>query len=352
MKFDSQGFAAMKVALSRRLVVKFFGASRPFRYLESEFTSSDVPVRGVEKIHQVQTKENWFPEVDQYISAPKYFRNRAVYKIQDASVDTATGYIYDSDDRLLGDFISWSVPTAIADRPAVPSKFKQIKEEGEALYLGTQGFYHWLIEDFPAYLIAKNNAPDAVTYVKKRSPSYVIDALNLLEAKHAELPVAAKIPTLVVASKCVALVPSRVDVDVLKEFGNSVGASNQGPQKLYISRRDSGRMPENELEIENMLAAGGFKIVQLSNHTLLEQISLFKNAKLIVGTHGAGLANLAWCDSSITKVIEIKLDSHPKCFEWLAKVSGMDYFKIETMSSMNWEVDLAALHRAIELLEE
>lgn len=347
MKFDAQGLAALKVAISRKLIVRFFGASRPFRYLEEDFSASSPSVFDVEQIGSIGEENGWFPEVDKYISAPKYFRKRFVFKIREAAVDTSTGYIYDSEKRLLGDFISWSVPVAVADRPALASKFKKVNIQDEALYLGPQGFYHWLIEDFPAYLIAKKTSPSAITFIKKRSPRYILDALQLLNAEFAELPVAAVLPTLIMASKSVALVPSQVDVGILREFGNSLETPDGGPEKIYISRRDSGRMPNNELEIETLLSDAGFQIVQLSEYSLLEQITLFKNASVIVGTHGAGLANLAWCDASTTRVIEIKQDNHPKCFEWLAIQAGLNYTKVENSFTDEWFVDLNYLAEVI-----
>lgn len=347
MKFDLQGIASVRIAISSMLLDKFFGSGRAFRYLENEILTSSSS-SSEELLHSFDEGDQWFPRPDFFLSAPKSFRGRALYRIQNAQVDSATGYIYDSHFKLLADFISWSVPAALADRPALPLRPVKVKNQEDSLFLGTQGFYHWLIEDFPAYLLAKKAIPDSKTYVKRRSPSFVKEALNLLQEDFSELPVSAVIPSLIAVSKGVALVPNEVDLNVLREFGNSLETSGIGPQKIYISRRDSGRMPENETEIEALLVSRGFELVQLTQYSLLEQITLFKNVRMVIGTHGAGLANLAWCDPKATKVIEIKLDRHPKCFEWLAEVAGMDYHKVEDQSVEKWKVEIPKLIKILD----
>jgi hypothetical protein len=56
------------------------------------------------------------------------------------------------------------------------------------------------------------------------------------------------------------------------------------------------------------------------------QIETFANAKLVIGIHGAGLANLLWCQQG-TKVIEIFNPSFaPWCYAILANQLGIDYY--------------------------
>ena len=59
-----------------------------------------------------------------------------------------------------------------------------------------------------------------------------------------------------------------------------------------------------------------------------KQIETFANAEIVIGVHGAGIANLLWCRPN-TKVIEI---FHPKfapwCYAILANQLNMDYYCI------------------------
>ena len=81
--------------------------------------------------------------------------------------------------------------------------------------------------------------------------------------------------------------------------------------KIYIDRSDSKsnvknfRKIINEKEIVNFLISKEFRIIKLSEFSFLEQVSIFNNAKYIIGLHGAGFANLVFCKKN-TNILEIK----------------------------------------------
>lgn len=83
-------------------------------------------------------------------------------------------------------------------------------------------------------------------------------------------------------------------------FRDTVGGRNT--RYLYINR--ATRRLKNELEVQRMLRGLGFEIVDLSDLSLDEQVSVFANAEIIVGFHGAGLSNLLYAGESV-KVFEI-----------------------------------------------
>ena len=63
----------------------------------------------------------------------------------------------------------------------------------------------------------------------------------------------------------------------------------------------------------------------LSNLDFKDQISIFNNAEIIVGPHGAGFANLVFCKNN-TKVIELKPDNHPnKVYERISSINKLNY---------------------------
>ena len=76
--------------------------------------------------------------------------------------------------------------------------------------------------------------------------------------------------------------------------------------KLLISRKDaaSGRNIENEDEIFSKLEPLGFKRIILSHYSFLDQVKIFNSAEIIISPHGAGLANLVFCNPN-TFVIEV-----------------------------------------------
>jgi capsular polysaccharide biosynthesis protein len=69
----------------------------------------------------------------------------------------------------------------------------------------------------------------------------------------------------------------------------------QGTRRLYISRRDFARRGVlNEAEVEACLANYGFETIMPEKLSHRDQVALFAQAKVIVGSHGAGLTNVLY----------------------------------------------------------
>ena len=78
-------------------------------------------------------------------------------------------------------------------------------------------------------------------------------------------------------------------------------------------------------EVNNMLVKHDFSIYSLEKMSFFDQVSLFKNAKSIIGAHGAGLANIIF--SSNANVLEIfgKTPDHYS-----------EYFRLSNMLKLNY----------------
>ena len=106
--------------------------------------------------------------------------------------------------------------------------------------------------------------------------------------------------------------------------------SNNLPVKFYIDRRDSKsnhrhlRKIINEEEIKKFLKNEGFSIICLSDYSFEDQVSLFSNAEKIVGLHGAGFANLTFCNPE-TFALELKPTSAGNVIRNLAKKIDLNY---------------------------
>ena len=106
--------------------------------------------------------------------------------------------------------------------------------------------------------------------------------------------------------------------------------NNKFPDKFFIDRSDSKsnhrhlRKIINEKEIKEFLIKKGFSIITLGDLSFIDQINLFKNASQIIGLHGAGFANLTFCQPK-THVIELKpISAGPVCGN-LAKMMDLKY---------------------------
>jgi hypothetical protein len=74
------------------------------------------------------------------------------------------------------------------------------------------------------------------------------------------------------------------------------GKGKEARKKIYISRlADKHRRAEGEAALVEALRRRGFAIITPAEHSLAGQIEIFGAAKLVVGPHGAGLANIAFC---------------------------------------------------------
>jgi capsular polysaccharide biosynthesis protein len=90
---------------------------------------------------------------------------------------------------------------------------------------------------------------------------------------------------------------------------SSVKLKNENSEKfrfIYVSRaRAQTRRLKNENEIISMLYQKGFLILQLDNLSVVEQISYFKECKILISTHGAGLTNMLFMEQG-SHVLEIR----------------------------------------------
>ena len=96
-------------------------------------------------------------------------------------------------------------------------------------------------------------------------------------------------------------------------------------ERIFISRRKARyRRILNEQELLPILAEYGFSVICLEDCSVDEQISVFKFAKIVVSPHGAGLANLLYCDAG-TKILEIFSGLNKDEFFNLSASLGLEY---------------------------
>lgn len=96
------------------------------------------------------------------------------------------------------------------------------------------------------------------------------------------------------------------------------------PEKIYLRRNSDVRKVENALEIENLLVARGYVIVEPERLSFLEQVRLFSNAKTIFASSGAALANIIFCQPSVKIYIFISKYENTSYWYWqsMACASG------------------------------
>lgn len=72
----------------------------------------------------------------------------------------------------------------------------------------------------------------------------------------------------------------------------------------------------------------GFGIFHLENMGFSEQVSLFYNAKVIVAPHGAGLANLVFCNMQPTVLEFFSHKYYNPIYKHLCEIKGINHQSI------------------------
>jgi capsular polysaccharide biosynthesis protein len=101
------------------------------------------------------------------------------------------------------------------------------------------------------------------------------------------------------------------------------GSERAGERRLYVSRQGFERRARSEPELESAVRKRRFEVYTPGGR--LSQPEDFDQATFVLGAHGAGLANLAFCRPG-TRVLEIVPTDHARPYYYsLALAGGLDY---------------------------
>ena len=133
-------------------------------------------------------------------------------------------------------------------------------------------------------------------------------------------------------SKIPQFLQKKDSISILNTFKNT---NNLKKEKIYITRQNSAvRNLINERDVFNKLKKSGFRMIDLNNFNVFEQINLFSNAEVIVSATGSGLTNIVFCNEG-TKIIEIcpkynfdYENNFKSRFSFIAKNLRLKYFQI------------------------
>lgn len=123
--------------------------------------------------------------------------------------------------------------------------------------------------------------------------------------------------------------------------------ASETPQLIYLARDRantySNRFIDNEPEVISALEALGFTAIDPSKLPYVDQMELFRNAKVIVGAHGSAFANIIWCQPG-TKLVDLTPDDWVGYWNdlgitemWLSRTSALfslDYEVVVCRSQM------------------
>lgn len=287
----------------------------------------------------IMNRSNW---------SSKYGRPQRMFRFPQATICPLSGRVYSKDGTFIANSSPWSPVRAIQKWPAPPNKLVQAPQLGStATFIPARSFYHFLLEDFPSLLRISSKFPELEIFVGPQSRPHVRMYLGLAHFRFSALGGYTRFADYVFEETPPAMQPTRLDVETLRGWALDAIPSSKDARnsRIYVSRRIAGRFPKNEDAVQNLFTNAGFQVLHLETMKIEEQIKAFRNAEIIAGTHGAGLANLVWASSG-THVLEIRLRNQPDCFTQISKIVGLSHLKIENPGP-DWFVDLDLLAERI-----
>ncbi len=218
-------------------------------------------------------------------------------------------------------------------------------------------YYHWLIQAVPAIDWA----------IRLRGRSKVTLVLPPLQSWQEELLVLLgyqDIPRLTLALSAHYLLPevqfseflgdrmpgvvSHAAAATFRRLAATAPWLLGAADEIYIARTDAqNRVAVNEAELIALLERQGVRIIVPGTLPVAEQIAAFRAARLVIGPHGAGMSNIAFCQPG-NFVYELLADNYLNpCFNRLAQSVGVNYFADlfesqgeGTIHQQTWRIDL------------
>jgi len=245
--------------------------------------------------------------------------------------------IVDNQRRLLSDVsIEWGQPPELnwtmRSVWMPPARFLK----GRTLILASTGgesYYHWMIDVLPRIGLAKKNGYKMESFdhfvlndITKPFQRETLEAFGIPQEKcrvfgkkkNAYLCQEAVLPSLPGPMG----VPSAESVSFLRS--SFPADPEKGAEFLFVGRDKGGHRPLLEAEkIWTGLQGVGFVQIEPEKMSVAEQARTFRSARVVVGAHGAALANLAFCRPG-THVIELFTPHYVNpCYRSLCLAAGL-----------------------------
>ena len=195
-------------------------------------------------------------------------------------------------------------------------------------------FYHFLTETLGKLLVANVEIPltefDHIIIDGTEKP-FVRQWMEVLDIKSETLkdfgcvPVIAEelfVPTYLAPCAATAFeLIQFINQSIAKPAKRSFGSRGQ---KIYISRRGKRKVLCEEYLLDDCLHFAGVKKVNLEDFDIFTQAEIVRDAELIIGPHGAGLANLIYSKATIFELVGDHYNN--PCYADMATACGNNYF--------------------------
>ncbi len=270
-------------------------------YKPHQFTSINraekIPFTRAEKI------ENYSNSFSIEVKDPRskrtlghYFNPRDVYLLEDVIIEPRQGLIYTDSGLLVSESTNWSTSNLYESFPWNPNRIKNYLDLPPLINLTSNAFGHWLVEDLASTIYLIQKYPAAILLVSKVRSRFVNEFIRFLNREIIEVdgPVRVRKLLTVTRQNDSGWMNPR-DLEVLQEFGESVGSINhETPNKIYATRRSLKRSPKNEVQIEDLFRSFGFSVMKLEDLDFITEIQIMKHVTELAGVSGSWQFNSIW----------------------------------------------------------
>lgn len=238
----------------------------------------------------------------------------------------------------------------------------------------SNNYFHWTVENLTRIILLiehDNTVREKYSLIVwEKSPAAVFDSLRIL-AKWPENKIikwkendAAKVQDCIFVSY-----PAERNKETLNAYAylpqmfrtlnrialTSTQDEKKLPQYFIVSRSNANaRNLINENEVAATFNDLLFEIVHLEKMNFKEQLQLFKNAKIIIAPHGAGITNILYCDKDVL-LIELfprgRNFNQTSSFHQISKALSIEHYIIMT-SVINENEDMIADDSVIKQIKE
>jgi capsular polysaccharide biosynthesis protein len=199
----------------------------------------------------------------------------------------------------------------------------------------SENFFHWFIDDLPrleAILATTNNFQTINVYIPETAPHFVFESLSYFKVTIIKFKIS-EVLHFEEAMYTNTLSPSGLvhpNVKLLQNKFNLITGKKSDNSIVYISRKNSDvRFISNEENFTDALIDNGVKIIFTEKLSLVEQMSIFSAARIVISTHGAGLTNCLFMNGgTVIEIGSTDIKNHLYCFSTLASILNLEYYHI------------------------
>jgi hypothetical protein len=287
------------------------------------------PVRNLSASVVTQGIELSFNAVDSMNFIHHSFAQRYQICTENLLVDAEKSLVFNAEGKFLSESSEWPAEQVLLYNNKPPKPPFETIEYGR-LGLSNSGYYHWLTEDLPSFLVNNSTRP-ILEFLESNNRNR--EVYEILGSHTLTVPKWVSVQNLSFTTRGRDLGYLHPEnLKVLRSF--TAGYVDKAPnveRKLYVSRSKSRRSLPDEESLERFLQSHGYEVIFSEHFSFIDQVKLFSEATSIIAPHGAGLTNALW--SNAAQVLEIDTAKRAnRCFEWQSKVCGHEYTRYKLQS--------------------